>query len=123
MREISADCIVEVVADGSEALKYLNNGTGVRPHLILLDLNLPKISGHDVLKKIKSSGGLADIPVVVFSSSHQESDVTRAYNDHANCYVRKPLNLDEYFAAVNEIWSFWTKIAMLPYPHSAQASA
>lgn len=115
--------MVEVVPDGSEALKYLADGARSRPHLILLDLNLPKVSGHEVLKKLKSDRGLVDIPVVVFSSSHQESDVTKAYNDHANCYVRKPLNLDEYFAAINEIWSFWTKIAILPHPLSAEASA
>ena len=107
-----------VARDGVEALDYLfQRGEfdgAQRPDLILLDLNLPKKGGRDVLAEIKADGALMDIPVVVFSSSSAPPDVTGAYKLHANCYVTKPSDLDELFKVISWIEKFWLGTATLP---------
>jgi chemotaxis family two-component system response regulator Rcp1 len=107
-----------VAKDGVEALDYLfQRGVFVgvvRPDLILLDLNLPRKDGREVLAEIKSDPNLKNIPVVVFSSSSAPGDVTSVYALHANCYVTKPADLDELFQAIAWIERFWLNTAILP---------
>lgn len=102
-----------VVTDGDQALVYLR-GKDARPDLILLDLNLPKMDGGDVLAAIKADAGLRSIPVVVFTSSEAPRDVARVYDLHANCCVTKPLELDSFVEAVRAVAEFWLARARLP---------
>ena len=109
---------VEVMADGRRAIDYLRNGDGQgddrRPDLVLLDLKLPQVSGHEVLAFIKGQAHLKPIPVVVFSSSTDELDVQRSYGQHANCYVAKPVELDAFMQAIRSVMEFWFGVAELP---------
>ena len=85
-----------------------------RPDLVILDLNLPKKDGRTVLAELKADAGLHGIPVVVFSTSRLSSDIARSYELGANCYVSKPGNLNDYFAAVKAIEEFWFGLTSLP---------
>jgi chemotaxis family two-component system response regulator Rcp1 len=118
LRETQLDHTSAVARDGVEALDYLFRrgqfATAPRPDLILLDLNLPKKNGRDVLAAIKADAHLLRIPVVVFSSSSAPQDVASAYQLHANCYVTKPADLDELFSAIGWIAKFWLGTAVLP---------
>jgi two-component system, chemotaxis family, response regulator Rcp1 len=109
---------LQVVEDGVEALAYLRRESAYvgkpRPHLILLDLNLPRMDGRDVLGQIKSNASLRDIPVVVLTTSQAETDIGVCYERHANCYVTKPVDLSEYMATVKSIENFWLATAKLP---------
>ncbi len=106
------------VPDGVEALRLLRHeGSFVnapRPDLILLDLNLPKKNGRDVLGEIKADPELRRIPVVIVTSSTAEEDIIRSYDLHANCYVSKPLDLDQFARVVQAIEGFWVGIVRLP---------
>jgi len=108
-----------VAKDGVEALDYLfargHFAGAERPDLILLDLNLPRKSGREVLAEIKQNLALTTIPVVVFSSSSSPEDVGSAYGLHANCYVTKPADLDELFSAIAWIEKMWLGTARLPH--------
>ncbi|WP_405557530.1 response regulator [Streptomyces sp. NBC_01171] len=109
---------LHVVRDGEEALDFLyrrGDHTGApRPDLILLDLNLPKYDGRQVLEQIKSDQDLADIPVVVLTTSAAEEDILRSYRLHANAYVTKPVDLDQFIAAVRQIDDFFVQVVRLP---------
>jgi two-component system, chemotaxis family, response regulator Rcp1 len=109
---------VQVVGDGVEALEYLRQqgqyAGAVRPHLIMLDLNLPRMDGREVLAAIKKDGDLRRIPVVVLSSSEAETDIARAYELHANAYVTKPVDIDHFLQVVKAIEEFWVEIVKLP---------
>ncbi len=109
---------LNVVPDGVEAMAFLNkSGTyagAPRPDLILLDLNLPRKSGREVLEEIKNDPGLRRIPVMVLTTSNAEQDLMNAYNLHANCYIRKPLDLDQFLAVIRSIEHFWFHIVTLP---------
>jgi two-component system, chemotaxis family, response regulator Rcp1 len=109
---------LRVASDGVEAMAYLNQGEGfadaVRPDLILLDLNLPKKSGREVLEEIKSSPLLQSIPVVILTTSSSETDVVRSYQQHANCYISKPVSLEGFLTVVKSIDNFWLSIVKLP---------
>ena len=110
--------ILYLVEDGLQALDFLHNN-GIyhsfpRPDLILLDLNLPKINGHQVLAKIKSDESLKKIPVVILSISHSEKDIVRSYELNANCYVTKPLDINEFIEVFGRIQNFWLKTVKLP---------
>ncbi|MFH8484659.1 response regulator [Streptomyces longisporoflavus] len=109
---------LHVVRDGEEALDFLyrrGEYEGVpRPDLILLDLNLPKYDGRQVLEKIKSDPDLQDIPVVVLTTSAAEEDILRSYKLHANAYVTKPVDLDQFIAAVRQIDDFFVQVVRLP---------
>ena len=85
-----------------------------RPDLILLDLNLPKNSGREVLAEIKEDPGLRRIPVVILTVSKAEKDIIRSYNLHANCYITKPVNLEQFMEVVQSIENFWLTVVMLP---------
>lgn len=118
IREFRAPYRLRVARDGVEALLYLSK-TGhspdhPRPHIIVLDLNLPKMNGHDVLAEVKRSPDLRLIPVLVFSSSIAPSDVERAYASHANCYLQKPQSLDGFYRVMAAIETFWLGVASLP---------
>jgi two-component system, chemotaxis family, response regulator Rcp1 len=107
-----------VARDGVEALDVLNGRgkfAGVpRPDLILLDLNLPRKDGREVLAEIKSDPSLMRIPVVVLTTSRAESDILKTYNLHANCYVVKPVDLDQFISVVKSIDNFWLAAVTLP---------
>ena len=106
------------VKDGVEAVNYLRNkgeyADRVRPDVILLDLNLPKMDGREVLADIKGDPDLRRIPVVILTVSEAEEDIVRSYDLHANCYIRKPLDLDQCMQVVKAIESFWLTIVKLP---------
>lgn len=107
-----------VLKDGVEALAFLHRqgqyANAARPHLILLDLNLPKKDGRDVLAEIKADSDLKRIPVVVLTTSKDEQDILKSYNLHANCYVTKPVDLEQFISVVKSIEDFWLGIVMLP---------
>ena len=107
-----------VASDGVEALAFLRRegeyADAVRPDLILLDLNLPRKDGREVLEDIKADPSLRYIPVVVLTSSQAEQDILRAYDLHANCYVSKPVDLDQFIHVVHSIENFWFTIVKLP---------
>ncbi len=107
-----------VVKDGVEALAFLRRQgsytTAPRPHLILLDLNLPRKDGREVLADIKTDDNLKRIPVVVLTTSQDEQDVLKSYNLHANCYITKPVDLDQFVRVVRSIEDFWLGIVVLP---------
>lgn len=109
---------VSLVQDGVEALTFLRregtHANAPRPDLILLDLNLPRKNGQEVLAEVKQDPDLKRIPVIILSSSSAEKDVLASYNLHANCYVTKPLDLDDFIAAVRKIEDFWIAFVKLP---------
>ena len=109
---------LHVAADGVEALAFLRregkHEGAVRPDLILLDLNLPKMGGREVLEDIKSDPLLRRIPVVVITTSEAEEDIARSYDLHANCYISKPVDLDQFITVVRSIEDFWLTIVKLP---------
>lgn len=109
---------LHVVDDGEKAIGFLRRTTGfenaVRPDLIFLDLNLPKKDGREVLSDIKADDSLKRIPVVVLTTSEAERDVQHAYDLYANCYIRKPTDLDEYLTVIRACETFWLHIVRLP---------
>jgi CheY-like chemotaxis protein len=109
---------LHVARDGEEALDFLYrrgaHAEAVRPDLILLDLNLPKYDGRQVLEKIKTDPELSVIPVVVLTTSSAEEDILRSYKLHANAYVTKPVDLDQFIAAVRQIDEFFVTVVRLP---------
>lgn len=117
-QELHANVNIRVARDGAEALELVvepsqPNGRW-RPDLILLDLNLPKVSGHDVLVRIKEHPATALIPVIILTSSRAEADVRRAYQSHANAYLRKPSTLEGLMSAAQDVKNFWMETATLP---------
>ena len=112
---------LHIVNDGEEALAYLNKEEGyedaIRPDLILLDLNLPKVDGREVLDYVKSNDPLKRIPVVVLTSSEAEQDIIKTYDLHANSYVVKPIDLNQFVRVVNAVESFWFSVVTLPNDH------
>ena len=109
---------LHVVQDGVEALRFLNHdgkyANVPRPDFILLDLNLPKKDGREVLAEIKADGQLKQIPVVVLTSSQANEDIFKAYGLNANCYVTKPVDLEDFMRVVKSIEDFWLTIVRLP---------
>ncbi len=109
---------LHVVEDGEQALAFLQKkgafADAVRPDLILLDLNLPKIDGREVLREIKNDDDLKRIPVVILTTSSAEEDVFRTYSNYANCYITKPIGFDQFISVVKSIEDFWLSIVKLP---------
>lgn len=109
---------LSVVGDGEQALAFLRRaGTyaeAPRPDLILLDLNLPRLDGREVLAEIKNDANLKSIPVVVLTSSRTEQDLLRAYDLHANCFITKPVEFEQFIDVVRSIEDFWLTIVVLP---------
>ncbi len=110
--------VLHVLADGEAAMAFLRREPpyqdAPRPGLVLLDLNLPKKDGRQVLAEIKGDDELKRIPVVVLTMSKEEEDVLRAYNLHANCYITKPIDLSQFLKVVQSIEEFWLTIVRLP---------
>lgn len=110
---------VSAVRDGVEAISFLRRGGKYAevpcPDLIVLDLNLPRKDGREVLAEVKSDAKLARIPVVVFTTSHASCDVERSYELGANCYLRKPGNLPDFLAVVQSMADFWLNFVCLPH--------
>jgi two-component system, chemotaxis family, response regulator Rcp1 len=109
---------LNVVPDGVEAIAFLrrqgNYTNAPRPDLILLDLNLPRMDGRQVLQEIKNDENLKRIPVVVLTTSSNETDIFITYNLHANCYISKPVDFTQFINVVKSIESFWFSIVKLP---------
>jgi CheY-like chemotaxis protein len=118
MREAKLDNRFHVVEDGVEAMQFLRRegrfGDAPRPDLILLDLNLPKKDGRAVLAEVKADPALKRIPVVVLTTSQAEEDVLRAYDLHANCYITKPVDMEQFMKVVAQIDEFWVRVVTLP---------
>jgi len=109
---------LHVAVDGIEAMSYLNREGKFkdepRPDLIILDLNLPKKDGREVLEEIKEDESLKKIPVVILTTSEAEQDIIKSYELHANCYITKPVNMDQFIKVVKSIGDFWFSIVILP---------
>ncbi len=109
---------VSHVEDGAAAMDFLKRqGTysgAPRPDLILLDLNLPKKDGREVLEELKSDPNFCTIPVVVLTTSKAEQDILRSYELHANCYITKPVNFDQFLEVIKSIEHFWLSVVVLP---------
>jgi two-component system, chemotaxis family, response regulator Rcp1 len=113
---------VTVADDGVAALEYMRmvtEGKAARPDLILLDLNLPRKNGREVLAELKASPAHRHTPVLMMSSSRSEEDIRDCYQLNANCYITKPVGLDDYFEVVKSIEEFWFSVAQLPAPSAA----
>jgi two-component system response regulator len=106
------------VWDGVECLQFLERSASFaeapRPDLIVLDLNMPRMDGREVLRRVKGNGQLSPIPVVVLTTGGEKTDITEAYQSHANAYLIKPVDLERFFALVGEIRRFWLETAELP---------
>lgn len=109
---------LHVVRDGAEAMAFLDHDgkftTAPRPDMILLDLNLPKKDGREVLTLIKENPTYKRIPVVILSTSKAEEDINHTYDHHANCYITKPVDLDAFLDVMKSIESFWLSVVELP---------
>lgn len=114
---------LHVVNDGEQAMDFLHQaglpGGKPRPDLVLLDLNLPRKDGREVLAEIKADERLKRIPVIVMTTSAAEEDIVRSYNLHANAYVKKPVGLPEFLAAIRSLEDFWLAVVTLPHDGSA----
>ena len=120
MKEAKVRNQMHIVKDGVEAIRYLHNegeySKMPRPDLIFLDLNLPRMSGREVLTIIKEDPDLKAIPVVILTVSRDEEDILKSYEHHANCYVSKPLDLEAFIDVVKGIEHFWFTMVQLPPP-------
>lgn len=118
LRESRFASTLHVVEDGEQALEFLLHrgayADSPRPRLILLDLNLPRLSGRQVLEAIKSNPSLRHIPVVILTTSEADDDIAAAYELSANCYISKPVDLDRFFRVIKAIDDFWLTIVRLP---------
>jgi len=118
LKDAKVGNILKVVKDGEEALTYLRaegpfRGSS-RPDLILLDLNMPKKDGREVLKEIKNDPSLRRIPVVILTTSQAEEDILNTYDLHANCYITKPVDFNQFLKVVRSIEDFWLTVVKLP---------
>jgi chemotaxis family two-component system response regulator Rcp1 len=121
-REAFKDCkllnALHHVQDGVEAMAFLRRegpyGNAPRPDLILLDLNLPRMDGREVLEAVKCDADLKRIPVLVLTTSNDEQDVLKAYHLHANCFITKPVRLEDFLKVVQSIEGFWLSVVRLP---------
>lgn len=109
---------LSVVRDGKEAKNFLDKKEDFkeaqRPDLILLDVNLPKMNGHEVLKYIKQHKDLKTIPVIMLTTSSSQEDIESSYQNYANCYITKPIEVGDFMKAVNQIEEFWINLVKLP---------
>jgi chemotaxis family two-component system response regulator Rcp1 len=118
MRDSKVINEIHWVGDGVEALAFLHRQgkytSAPRPNLIFLDLNMPRKDGREVLREIKADTNLRQIPVVIMTSSQAEEDIARAYDQHANCYVRKPIDFQQFHSVVKVLENFWFATVELP---------
>ena len=107
---------ITALRDGIEAINFFQNikSREAIPHLVLLDINLPKISGHEVLTYIKSSERYKSVPVIMLTTSSSENDILRCYKNHVNCYITKPIDVTDFMKAITKIEDFWINIVSIP---------
>lgn len=109
---------LSVVKDGEKAIRFLEKEGGYKeeeaPDLIILDINLPRKNGHEVLEYVKKSDSFKHIPVIMLTTSSSENDVVKSYKQHANCYITKPVGVDDFMQAVTSIERFWIELVKLP---------
>ena len=113
---------LSIAKDGQEAIDFLNKPDNTEekfPDLILLDINLPKVNGFEVLKYIKEGPRWKHIPVIMLTTSSAQKDIDKAYNGYANCYITKPVDVNDFLRVITTIESFWISIAKLPTHKSA----
>jgi CheY-like chemotaxis protein len=119
LKDAKVKISLHVASDGIEAMGFLGregiHAHAPRPDLVLLDLNLPKKDGREVLKEIKESPTLKSIPVVILTTSASETDVLHSYQLHANCYISKPVDLEGFLKVVQSIDNFWLSVVKLPH--------
>jgi two-component system, chemotaxis family, response regulator Rcp1 len=118
LKEARISNTIDVVRDGEKAMKFLYKegefSNAATPDLILLDINLPKIDGKEVLANIKNSDKLKVIPVVMLTTSDSEKDIFESYHNHANCYITKPVGFQSFIEVIHTIKEFWITIVQLP---------
>lgn len=118
LKDAKVHCKLNTAEDGVEAMAYLKKqgkyADAITPDIILLDLNLPKKDGREVLKEIKKDENLRKIPVVILTTSDAAEDIEQAYRNHVNCYITKPVDLDQFIKVVRTIEDFWFTIVKLP---------
>jgi CheY-like chemotaxis protein len=118
LRELDAAFELHVVTDGDQALDFLHRtgkyAAAPRPDLLILDLNLPRRDGREVLTEMKADPTLRRIPVVVLTTSASQADVASAYDHFVNCYVTKPSDMDEFVHVLRSVYDFWTNVVTLP---------
>jgi CheY-like chemotaxis protein len=109
--------MISVAKNGQEALDFLNKkgafSNAKRPDLIILDINIPIFNGHEVLERIKQDEKLKKIPVIILTTSSNQKDIDRAYENHCNTYIKKPLEMEEFIAAILKIEDFWLQLSVL----------
>jgi CheY-like chemotaxis protein len=108
--------VISVARDGQEAIDKLEESfqNGQLPDLVLLDINLPKLIGHEVLEQLKQNEHFKHVPVIILSTSSSEMDILKSYKNHANCFITKPVEIDEFVKAIESIEDFWFSIVKLP---------
>lgn len=118
LKESKKNNTITIVKDGLDAINFLEkigkNHAERSPDIILLDINLPKMNGQEVLTSIKANENLKSIPVIIFTTSSSERDIFESYNNHANCYITKPVNVLDFLKVISSIENFWTSIIQLP---------
>ncbi len=118
LKEFTVPNTLSVERDGWAGLQYVENSgsssTNPEPDLILLDINLPKLNGHEVLTKIRANEDKKHIPIVIFSTSSAPADIFLSHQNHANCYVTKPVDVDDFGRVLLSIENFWLSVAKLP---------
>lgn len=113
LKEAKVRNTIHVAHDGESAMAFLRRSGQRRPDLILLDLNLPGMDGREVLAELKSDPELSIIPIVILTTSHAEEDILRTYRLHANCYITKPVDLNQFIRVVQSIEDFWFSVVRL----------
>lgn len=118
LRDFSAETELKVASDGAQALRYLRKqeefAEAARPCLIFMDLNVPKLDARELLREMKSDPSIKGIPVAVLTTSDSERDIREVYELYANCYLKKPSDLESYLETVRQAVSFWLRVALVP---------
>jgi two-component system, chemotaxis family, response regulator Rcp1 len=118
LKESTMEIMLDVVSDGEQALDFLMKrnkyADAIRPNVVLLDLNLPKKNGIEVLKEVKAHESLKKIPVIVLTTSDADHDIAKAYSFHANCYILKPVDFDDFSKVIRLIEMYWFNTVQLP---------
>lgn len=127
LKEAKINNNVDVVRDGGKVIQFLKKqgefSHAITPDLILLDINLPKVDGMEVLANIKNDDVLKIIPVVMLTTSDSEKDILESYHNHANCYITKPVGLQNFMNVIDTVKEFWGNIVQLPRKHGTEGKA